>query len=211
MMKVLLISGKQGSGKSALRRAICDNIVNAVHVSLATPIRMICRYFGDGVDEVNETYELGMDIDVETRQVLNFIATQWGRSVDPQIWAKCAVHKLKTLQTGWKWDDSQIDSKFMAVLDDFRFKNEVELISKHFTVRTLRLECQQHVRNQRAKYWGDPDHISETDLDSGFQFDAVIDSSQPVHETHRQAFECMKQWGYLREEILIGIRPNNKI
>ena len=55
------------------------------------------------------------------------------------------------------------DPAMMIIIDDARFKNEIDGFPEAFKIR---LRCSRDVRKERADAWRDTeDHISETDLD----------------------------------------------
>ena len=155
-------------------------------------MRRICKYFGDGVDEVIEQYDLDLDLEIETRQVMNFIATEWGRNIDPCIWVKCAVHEIKREMKFMDCFSQQVQDSALFVIDDFRFANEHAFITQHFdNVHTIRLDCPEDARRTRAKYWGEPEHQSEVNLDS-FDFDLVIDTTRPSDEVDLAVRDFLK-------------------
>lgn len=165
MKHTILISGKQGAGKTTLANYLVSILPKATKISFADPMRAMVRGM------LAAAKEIGLDLPdpLETRSLMQFLGTPFGRDeIDDLLWVKYAKKRI---------DEDHEHNIF--ILDDVRFINEVEAFPS--AVR-IRLECQVELREKRAKYWGNPDHISETQLDT-FKFDGVFDTSGPQEQT----------------------------
>lgn len=113
------------------------------------------------------------------REFLQFFGTEVCRRVYNDIWAE---RLLK---------DIEIESSLLAVVDDVRFTNEVELI-KAAGGKIIRLN---------RKPFSD-DHSSETELDGYEGFDAVIENQDmTINETNQEIINLLEKWGWLGDEV----------
>lgn len=166
MSQVILISGKQGAGKTTLANYLVSILPKATRISFADPMRALVK----GMLATAKDIDLELPEQAETRVLMQVIGTEWGReSIDDLIWVKYALKKTQS-------------SEFSTfIFDDNRFKNEFDAFPN--AIR-LRLECSSDLREKRAKYWGNPDHRSEVELDDYHKkFDAVFDTSRDVDQT----------------------------
>jgi len=61
----------------------------------------------------------------------------------------------------------------------------------------IRLECPAEIRMKRAKYWGNPDHLSETDINEYLdRFDVTFDTSGSIEQTRNTVINWLRrrQW-----------------
>lgn len=174
-MKVLLISGKQGSGKSTTAQAVCESLkYQGRRVGIfkfADPIYEM----HDQVLKVLTKYQephTGLD-----GRLLQLLGTEWGRAKNPDMWVNLLRSRLKALVGAYE----------LVIVDDLRFPNELKLcdglrnIDRVFKVR---LFAEESIRRERALKWRPTDHESEVALDGhDAAFDARFNSGEiPTHE-----------------------------
>jgi hypothetical protein len=156
MRKIIMISGKQGSGKSAVRDIILSKLPMSIHCSFAEPLRGLVK----GLSEVSKDLELNIEVE-ESRELMQFLGS-WARNINRNVWVERAVDLVNSFPPN-----------IIPVFDDLRFPNEFDA----FPATTIRLVCPEEIRKERAKYWGNPEHISETALDDHEDlFDYVLDT-----------------------------------
>jgi dephospho-CoA kinase len=172
-MKVILISGKQGSGKTSLRNYLFQRLPDAKCVSFADPLRYIVEGIRTGMVETG----LKFPEHFAMRSLLQFLGTEWGREqLNLDIWLEAAKRTIEALS-----EDGV--TKYVLV-DDLRFRNEFLAFPD---ATKIRLHCPDDIRFPRTKFGAETAeksdrHISETDLD-GFAsmglFSVVLDTGRP--------------------------------
>lgn len=173
MKRVVLISGKQGSGKSTLSDSLLIYLIkkglNPRGAKFAIPLYEM----HDAVREVLIKYGVAVpDIDADLLQLLG---TDWGRmKYGEDVWVKCLKNKAQSLF------EKGID---VLIVDDCRFPNEVACFDGEEDVRVLkvRLECPEEIRKERrgTKWRANTKHPSETGLDDYGDWDLVINTEKP--------------------------------
>lgn len=171
---VVLISGKQGCGKSTLATGIFEHYLKSESVWLfnmkfADPLyamhgqimRILEEY---GVPNTGKT----------DGTLLQILGTEWGRKIRGyDFWvniAKWRVSKLTDQKALWP-------KHRILLIDDARFPNEIEFMDKVEGVEVLkiRLEAAEHTRRVRAEKWRENvTHPSEIMLDECTKFDKII-------------------------------------
>lgn len=174
---VVMISGKQGSGKTTLSDYLYDWARgNPYHVEMpfTLPVRMkfadVLYKMHDAVGRIAEEY--GIPFNKKEGGLLQYLGTDLFRAKDPNVWAS-AVRK-RVIES----DDNFI------IIDDMRFKNEFSILDDlekngEIDLIKIRLVASRDTRKERADGWRNNDsHPSETDLDDMEDaFDLVIDTS----------------------------------
>lgn len=161
----VMISGKQGSGKSSISRESAE--------LLAHDFRVVTYKFAEPLYKMQDAVlgilsELDIPVPQKDGHLLQLLGTEWGRQHYGQdIWVKCAQQKFKQIF-------GLADRPTIFLIDDLRFKNEFEAFGDK--VITIRLEADRDVRRGRAESWRDNEnHPSEVDLDDWVpEFDAVF-------------------------------------
>lgn len=151
--KIVLISGKMGSGKTTTAKAVVDRL-NAKGIK-ATTIK-----FADILYEMHEAIravcnKYGVPFESKEGDLLQQLGTEWGRRKKGEnVWVNATREKMRLLEF----------SGFEAfVVEDCRFKNEFSAFPGALTVR---LEAPEDVRKSRCDGWRDnTNHPSEIDLD----------------------------------------------
>jgi hypothetical protein len=119
---IIGIAGKKGVGKST----VAERLVNHgfAQVSFATPLKsMACHLLSEvgmtpaeiRAAELNKE-EVMPKVGKSYRVMLQTLGTEWGRSLNPDLWLLCAEHRLEQL------------SDKHVIFDDVRFDNEASLI-----------------------------------------------------------------------------------
>lgn len=153
MARVVLISGKQGSGKSELAKALAAKVPRARTEKFAGPLYALGNLL---YDHLHMAYDLPLDKTAPAfKRLLQVVGTEWGRqAVDDDIWVKCAQNKVN--RGTWHPDT-------VYIFDDCRFENELLAFPHALKVR---LVCDRDERRARADRWReDENHPSEVGLD----------------------------------------------
>lgn len=202
MKKVVLISGKQGSGKSKTAKALTDLLwengggnVIAAQFRFAGPLYEM----HDVVLKVLKKYGIERPELVKDGPLLQVLGTEWGRNtVDQDLWVKCCQNGVQA----W-FDRDAVNYKAFAVIDDCRFPNEFHSQPDDKALR-VRLECDREIRKSRCSQWRENEnHESEIALDGYAEkglFDIYLDTgavgSSPAVSA-RIILEHLKQKGLL--------------
>ncbi len=167
---IILISGKQGSGKTTLSDGLVKKITKA-----GKPVKVI--KFADPLYKMHDfclrvLSENGIKRDiVKDGELLQYLGTEWGRkTIDDNIWAKIGVNAAS----------KYIKKGYTVIIDDCRFENEFKVFGNWSNVLTIRLECSEKIRKTRCSYWRkNTKHPSETGLDHMVkEFNLVLNSGK---------------------------------
>jgi hypothetical protein len=110
-MKLIAFTGKMGAGKTTAAQIMRENAFPVFTVKFAKPL----------YDLQSIIYEyLNMPEPVKDRKLLQFLGTDWGRSIDSQIWIKRWQHEVRHLM-------SEFPGGYI-ICDDLRFQNEAEAV-----------------------------------------------------------------------------------
>lgn len=159
---IILISGKQGSGKTTLAKGLCKAL-NASHIKFADPLYEM----HEAIRNVAQRYNIPFSEKEGT--LLQLLGTEWGRKIKgDNVWVEACKTRVSLAQ--WSKDS-------VIVIDDARFENELLAFPEAFTIR---LYAAEEERKGRADGWRDNTaHASETGLDNvpDEDFDLVIDTT----------------------------------
>ena len=166
--KIIMISGKQGSGKTS----ICNQLLLMAARKNLTGHHMI---FADTIylihDYARELLRFrGVPRPDKDGKLLQLLGTEWGRTlIGEDVWIDCLRGAINNIAPVPK--DSHL-----FVISDCRFRNEFDGVDAF----KVRLEASEEVRKARTHGWRDTTtHISETDLDAYAaegKFDLVINT-----------------------------------
>lgn len=175
MIQVVLISGKQGSGKSTLQNRLTGIMslkkgVRVHNVNFADPLYKMHNFCVGLI----ETLGIKRDL-VKDGPLLQLLGTEWGRkTVDEQIWVKALQGQIKFIMER----EGRGYEKNVFIVGDCRFRNELDGIPEALKIR---LECDRETRKKRCSMWRENDmHPSEIDLDEWVstpgKFDMIFNS-----------------------------------
>lgn len=153
--KIMMISGKQGSGKTTLMKAIQQHMERAYDVSVKE-IRFAQTIY-DIHDYARELLRFrGVARPDKDGPFLQMLGTEWGRNqIHPNIWVDCAKGEINNIAPEPREDQ-------LFIVSDCRFRNEFDGLDAF----KVRLEAGRDVRRSRADSWRENDeHPSEVDLD----------------------------------------------
>lgn len=159
-MKTIMISGKQGSGKTTTSDMLRDAIASSFGLQVsrkrfAQPLYECMR----AVHEVLARY--GIQRPEKDGPLLQLIGTEYGREViGEDVWVNCVEHVRRELAP----------MTDVMIIDDLRFPNEFDVPTLEFgPVIKVRLECNRNERKRRCDVTGtwrkDEHHKSEISLD----------------------------------------------
>lgn len=175
-VQTLLISGKQGSGKTTTGYAIQDIFLKQYgwSVEMISFAEVIYRMH-DSCLKILSEYGIKRDI-VKDGPLLQLLGSDWGRkTINEDVWVNCAKEKIKQLIKIQEKENSFVSKLF--IITDSRFPNEFDDYENALRVR---LECAKEIRQKRCETWRDKDdHISETALDEYAEqgrFDLKLDT-----------------------------------
>jgi hypothetical protein len=175
MKKILIISGKQKSGKTTTTKEIIQMVESIGYVTrvfkLADPIYEIqqaCEAKLKGLD----LWPRGLDGQwlEKDGDFLQVIGTEYGRRRrGDDVWIKKCRDRvddyLKHFEPGrgWASGDPIGPRERIAIIDDCRFENEFDAFPDAFRAR---LECPEEIRKARPGMWREnTQHESEVGLD----------------------------------------------
>ena len=155
---IILISGRQGSGKTTLASILEVGLKNYGHevkrISFAGPIYKMHHAVRDALAELDPDNSLKYDYSKKDGNLLQLLGTEWGRNIDNEIWVKLLISTINK------------NPNAIYIIDDCRFKNELSSIKNSFDkVMAVRLECDREIRKKRVSMWRENEnHPSEIDL-----------------------------------------------
>lgn len=172
---VVLISGKQGSGKSTI----------ATRLQYDPDIRGSIQKFARPLYELHDLIlsylkKEGIQRPEKDRALLQIIGTEYGRNnIHIDVWAQIALN-FATAFT------SKVGG--YLIFDDLRFENEMDLF-KNSPISDkcffIRLNCPEDIRRQRTEFFCNPNHPSEVGLDHRMKdFDLIVDTRQSIDSTY---------------------------
>lgn len=177
---IVMISGKQGSGKDTLALDLADHLVYKSNLDCATrhvKFADVLYQMHDAVRDISMKYGIPLK-QPKDGPLLQVLGTEWGRNnISQDIWCRT----LKNLMYDEQILIEQLTLHKFAffIVSDCRFKNEFNYFPNALTVR---LRCPEIVRKDRCEMWRDnTEHPSETDLDeyeSLGKFDLVFNTEK---------------------------------
>lgn len=178
-MKIILISGKMGSGKTTV-----SNLLNAKLFIRAKRYPVMIKFaqalyeMHDAIIQILNKY--GIYPEKPQKTLLQILGTQYVReNLGQDTWVNC----LKTSINKMEETALSLNEEYIYICDDMRFCNEFNAFPEALRIR---LEADKEIRKQRCCSWRENDtHQSEIDLDSYVtdnKFDMVLDSGKESAE-----------------------------
>lgn len=168
-VKLVLISGKQGSGKSSLARDLgrvfMDMGVEWERLFFAKPLYDI----HDACLPVMKKYGIIPQDTVKEGPLLQLLGTEWGRKTRGEnVWVDIVRRQVDALK----------GSNCFVTIEDARFENEFDAFPDALRIR---LDAPEEIRKARAESWREnTQHQSEIALDNYHalgKFDMTLDTS----------------------------------
>lgn len=152
-MKVILVSGKQGSGKTTLAQALVHKFEQAGEVAMRVRFASTIYEMHDAIKRI--AFQYGIPCEEKEGSLLQFLGTEWGRKLKgDDIWVKALKKKMENMHQ---------NMQPIFIIEDCRFKNELSAFPDAFKIR---LRADEEIRKSRADGWrGNTQHQSEIDLD----------------------------------------------
>lgn len=162
-MKIYIISGKAGTGKTYIANKIKSFYSKAIILSYAAYLKEYARnIIGWNLDEKTKPRVLLQNLGDEVKSIDNLILIR--RMIE----------------------DIQIYSKYFdcIIISDARFKEEIELIKDNYKVTTI------HVIGKTSLSGKESEHITETALDNYHEYDYEINND--IHDIDKQILEIVR-------------------
>lgn len=179
---IILISGKQGSGKTTLSDGLRELFGKNMHkvdvIKFADPFYHLHNVLWDYMGKYG--YKLNKAKDGE---LLQYLGTDWARkTIDNDIWANICFKRAVECIENNKALPTFNNKDGIVLIDDLRFKNELDVFGKYDVdtpIVSIRLECDEDVRKERCSYWREnTNHPSEVDLDDCVnKFNIIINTN----------------------------------
>lgn len=187
MIKLVLISGQQGSGKTSTSNVICQiakeyGYIDVVQLKFAGPLYAIHNVVLKEMEKFN-----AVPRKIKDGKLLQLLGTEWARTeFGDNVWSnilKKSVDEIKVASVNT-----------LIVVDDCRFENEFNAFPEALRVR---LVASEEVRKQRTDGWrNNTHHITETGLDNYAEagiFDLYITTDKQDFAAENSAREILNK------------------
>lgn len=176
-IKVILISGKAGSGKDTVAEIIKEKLQSAGN-------KVVITHYADMVKYVCEKFFSWNGVkDERGRHLLQLVGTDIGRRYDPNIWVNFVITLIECFCS---------DSDYVLI-PDCRFPNEVSVIKNKFDTILLKVNRPELKSKLTIEQ---QNHQSETALDNVIP-DYCIENTATLHELEYTVNHWMKQVLYI--------------
>jgi hypothetical protein len=180
---VILLSGKQGSGKSSIQKELSSVLKECTgSFSYSLNFADILYEMHDAVLAILHQYIPARSI-VKDGPLMQLLGSDWARqTIDYDIWVKCLKAKMLKIENEYRFLHSSPQLYF--IIGDCRFENEFDAFPDDDFKRVykIRLEAPEQIRKNRCSMWRENStHISETNLDTyaeNFKFDLYLDTNE---------------------------------
>jgi len=182
---IVVVSGKMGSGKTALTDQIKLSIPNCHVVKFAGPLYESVT----AALHVLEGY--GLKPRKKDGKFLQWLGKYIRESERPDFWVNIGREQASKFEA-----TSTPYVPVITLIDDCRFPNEFDVFPDAFKIR---LECDRDMRKARADNWREDEfHDSEVSLDTYSQdgkFDFYIDTGKVnAQDTFKSVRTMMGEW-----------------
>ena len=181
---IVLISGKQGSGKTTaaqyVRNYFDELDFKTYRMRFAEPLYRM----HDKIYEVMQEYGFEKPT-IKDGPLLQLLGTEWGRNtIDKDIWAKACFNKVSKV----------VGENIIVTIEDCRFENELDIFPNALKIR---LVASPNVRRKRCLAWRENEtHPSEMGLDEYLQnghFNLIVDTDvSSKQETQQRIIEACR-------------------
>ena len=165
--KIIILSGKQYSGKDTVAKILLENLTNFKRIGLGDAIKIeYSEQTGILFEEIEKNKHL-------YRQDLINLGNQ-RRSEDKYYWIK-----------------KVISMKGNIIVPDVRVKRELEFF-KEADAYAIRVEASRETRSLRGKLVGETD-VTEVDLDDVKDWDYVIENNSTYENLQAESIKLAKE------------------
>lgn len=179
MKKVILISGKSGSGKDTFAKFLQTYLEQNNQ-------RILVIHFADMVKEYAKLYyKWNGEKDINGRQLLQQMGTNEVRAVFENYWADLVAQFIRATQDDWDY----------ALIPDLRFLNELKRVKKFNHNKCVSVRIRRYTDD--GEIWENDllteeqrQHPSETDLDD-YDLDWYIDNVGPFKNMEESVVDFM--------------------
>lgn len=173
---IVLISGRQGSGKTTLALALQKRIWarvrhDCLHVTFAEPLYVMHNCVRD------TCVEYGLPAFKKDGALLQYLGTEFGRKrYGEDVWVKIARSRISDYEAKAR---DYGNTCFVGIVSDTRFQSEVAGFPGSLKIRLL---CDEGTRKERiesqpGQSWRtNTSHASEVDLDTYTSWDLTYDT-----------------------------------
>lgn len=170
---IILISGKQGSGKTTLQKALEKRLIERDQRVRTMNFADVIYQMHDrvlAVLDANWPYPTQRDLKKDG-PLLQLLGTEWGRkTISDSLWIDVMKQRVRMAHKNLQADDH-------VIIGDCRFANEFEAFPQALRVR---LVADEEIRKIRCSMWRqNTTHPSEIGLDeheTNDQFDMTLDT-----------------------------------
>ena len=182
MKKILLISGKSGSGKDQVATYMEDYLKEDNQKVLVTHFADPVKFF------LKQHYGYTGAKTPEERSLLQRIGTDVVKNKYPDYWGNIISQFISAVKDEWDY----------AIIPDFRFPDELMCIKDFNQTSILTLRVNRYAKE--GKSYINPkmtieqlNHISENALDN-FHFDLYINNNGDLDTLKNNTISCVKKW-----------------
>lgn len=165
--QIIILSGKQYSGKDTLAKILLENLTNFKRIGLGDAIKIeYGEQKGLSFEEIEQNK-------AQYRQDLINLGNK-RRSEDKDYWIKKVIKMPGNI-----------------IVPDVRVKRELEFF-KEVNAFTIRVEASRETRSQRGQLVGETD-VTEVDLDDIKDWDYVIENNSTYENLQAKSIELAKE------------------
>lgn len=176
-VRLIALTGQMGSGKSTVTRILQEHSLDDCEVvKFAGPLYEMQEAI---YDIINRPIPQPKD-----RKLLQWLGTEWGRSIDQELWVKLFKERTQEL-----WD---LDTNVLN--DDCRFNNEAEAV-KAMGGKIVLIESTPEIRGQRIQLQN-TGHPSEAGIDVKY-LDYVLTNNGSLEDLEKQVLGMLHLFGLL--------------